>query len=380
MIASVTPDELLRTRLRVVAEDLERARDLLDGFDDDECLPASVRNPLRDLLDEQVMEAQRLDGRLHGSPSASAWSGARLLRQDASRLLRETLDCLEAAFIRRQRLDAGLCEISDRLLQSLAGSTRVTWLGTTIVGGDERFVRQSQLIHLRFPEFTIWALPLAAHEFGHVVAQELAVLGPDGTKYFPVADELREMGDAAGQYGELFSDVFATWALGPAYACTALLLRFTPDRDDGGASHPPDARRVAVTLGMLEQLSRERDRIALPYHPVLALLRETWAQARGAAGRLPLEAEAEEELRIWRERVIVPLLKRRMPASQYDGWAQALRLSETLCSDEPLRRDPPVRVADVLNAAWIARLNHWPDRARIQRIERRARALCEVPS
>jgi hypothetical protein len=377
MISCVSPVDLLRLRLRVVADDLQRARGMLEALDDDALLPATVRNPLRDLLGEQVIEAQRLDRRLDGSAPSSAWSGARELRQDAGGLLRETLGCLEAAFIRRERLDAGLCAVTDRLLRSLAESTRVTWLGSTIVGGDERFARQSQLVHLRFPEFTMWALPLAAHEFGHLVAQELAVLAPDGTKRFPVADELSAMGDAAGHYGELFSDVFATWVLGPAYACTAVLLRFTPDRGDVG-DHPADWKRVLVTLGTVDQLSREHDPVALPYHPVLSTLKETWAAALTGADRGELEPEDEATLTMWRQRVVVPLLQRRMPDARYSGWGNALRIADALCSDgsfDPTGGSRPP-VADVLNAAWIGRLRHWDDRARVDRIEQRARQLC----
>lgn len=111
---------------------------------------------------------------------------------------------------------------------------------------------------------------------------------------------------------------------------------------------------------------------------MLSTLKETWAAALTGADRGELEPGDEATLTMWRQRVVMPLLQRRMPDARYSGWGNALRIADALCSDgsfDPTGGSRPP-VADVLNAAWIGRLRHWDDRARVDRIEQRARQLC----
>lgn len=377
MTALDSPTGLLHARLQVAKENLVRGKEMLGAINSKGALPSSVRGALSDLLDEQLLMLGDLRTRVGSSPSTSDWTYVRGLQCDARRLLNEALACLEAGYVRHHRLDAGLCAAADRLLHDLAATTRVPWAGATIVGDDERFIPRSQLIHLRFPEFTVWALPVTAHEFGHLVAQELSVLTPSGAKAFPLEDELQLMGGERQHYAELFADVFATWALGPAYACTAVLLRFAPDRargTDENSTHPNDGKRVAMTVGVLDQLSREIDPISPPYSEVVTRLRRAWETALAAAGSEDIDDEAKQELCIWQERVIVPLLKHRVPESQYTGWGTALEIAETLTCDDSLSADRAP--ADVLNAAWRARLKYWDDEAGVKRIGDRARDMC----
>jgi hypothetical protein len=377
MRSELSPADLLRTRLRVVADNLERGATALESLDADAALPAEVRGPLADLLSEQVAEAERLDRRLTGSPSDDDWRRARGFQKDANDPLLETLGCIQAAHLRSLGLDGGLCALADRLLRSIEADTPVTWLGTTIVGGAERFAPRTHLVHVRFPEFTVWVLPLAAHEFGHLVAQELKVRSPSGVQVFEVDQELSETEDPI-LYGELFGDAFATWTLGPAYACTAILQRFAPDRAAADSrTHPSDAKRVEMTLGLLEQMSTELDSTARPYHGVASMLRRTWRRSLTEAGVDGLDAAGDDELRVWRTKVIVPLLKLRLRRALYDGWGEALAVRDMLARVRPGPAQPDgPRIADVLNGAWLARIDCWEDKARVADIEKRARHLC----
>jgi hypothetical protein len=379
MTVRTSPADLLKARLRVAEEDLTRGIKALESLDDGGPVPRTVRDPLRDLLEGRRTDAQELRLNLGRAPAMRHWVAARVLGEDAQGLLRESLACLEASFVRERGLDVGLCSLANRMLRAVEEHTNITWRGTTIVGGDERFVRRSQLIHLRFPEFTLWALPLAAHEFGHLVAQEQSILAPDGRKIFDIAEEIYDKGDHAPHYGELFADAFAAWALGPAYACTSILLRFAPDWATfagDGVTHPPDGLRVAVTLGVLEQLSWEIDPVAHPYQETVEMLGEVWEAALEGAGVEEVGPDDVDEARAWIDTAVLPLLKDSMPRSRYASWGQALGMGRLLAGDDPLPApDAKVSIADVLNGAWAARLRE-RDPGRVRRIEMRARKVC----
>lgn len=380
MIVRTSPADLLKARLRVAEDDLARGIKALEALGTKGPVPPTVRDPLRDLLDEQREQARALRQGLGQAPTMNDWSAVRMLGEDAHGLLSDALGCLEASFVREKGLDEGLCSVANQMLLAIGELTNVTWRGTTIVGGDERFVRRSQLIHLRFPEFTIWALPLAVHEFGHLVAQEQTIVSPDGKKVFEFAEEIESTGEQAPHFAELFADAFASWALGPAYACTAVLLRFAPDWAafaGDGATHPPDATRVAVTLGVLERLGYELSPFSPPYLEIVDVLRDVWEATLEDSGAERVDPEAEEDALAWIDVAVLPLLRAKMPRSQYSSWGNALTIAPLLSTNDPLPapgRHPPI--ADVLNGAWEARLADGVDASRIRRIEARARKLC----
>jgi hypothetical protein len=53
---------------------------------------------------------------------------------------------------------------------------------------------------------------------------------------------------------------------------------------------------------------------------------------------------------------VVALIHEQLPVSGYDGWDDAGRLADTLTAPQPRPTDGSHRMADVLNAAWLARL------------------------
>jgi hypothetical protein len=66
-----------------------------------------------------------------------------------------------------------------------------------------------------------------------------------------------------------------------------------------------------------------------------------------------------------------------MPRSQYSGWGDVLEIRDLLAGDDPLPEGSArPSIADVLNAAWDARLGEDVDAFQIRHIEARARKLC----
>ena len=188
------------------------------------------------------------------------------------------------------------------------------------------------LLRLRFPEWSIWSLPLIAHEYGHVVVADLnrleAGLGefllnqrdciialvpeyqdlvrirglaagalqvtstaapPDQDlidcrrAYLQVLEEklaahkTRVEQDAGDLIDELFVDSFGTYVLGPAYACAAVFTRLNPILPGAPSSHS-DHDRAEVIIATLEKIN-DQDPDANEYGEIISMIREYWTQA-----------------------------------------------------------------------------------------------------
>src|SRR5262249_35190793 len=142
--------------------------------------------------------------------------------------------------------------------------------------GDS-FTPMSSIIRTRFPEFTVWALPIVGHEVGHVVMQELRRLTPDARSHsYPLVELAAKHSEAYIRVGkkpphgrararakalgdtfvrELFGDFFAVYALGASYACSALLVRFEPWQADlPDSTHPPQVERAHLIVHALRNI------------------------------------------------------------------------------------------------------------------------------
>ena len=126
-----------------------------------------------------------------------------------------------------------------------------------------------QLIRIRFPVCGIWDLPIVAHEFGHFAAARITVSEGGADRVLPFArfvdeylDENRNLGNEWRDYlSEYFADCFATFVLGPSYACTSLLLRFDIGTAYAEADmlHPSYAKRAHAILCLLRRMDAEAD-------------------------------------------------------------------------------------------------------------------------
>ena len=129
-------------------------------------------------------------------------------------LFEESLALVEGALVRGAKLDNGLCQIADALLDELRTKADVAWGRFTILAEGEFFGEMAQIIRLRFPEVSIWNLPIAAHEFGHFVGPELKQPGPFGTFRYPFQEELRKSRPRRVR--------------SPGLSCMSILLIFLP--------------------------------------------------------------------------------------------------------------------------------------------------------
>jgi hypothetical protein len=308
-----------------------------------------------------------------GGPVDDCWQAFQIAAKRSARLHTECLAYLQGALARRSGLDRGVCVIGDALLTGLAHSADIPWHRFTILADREFFAGTAQIIRLRFPETSVWHLPLAAHEFGHYVGPRLdgPDAEPDDNRSF--MSFLRLSGWSEPHLREYFSDAFAAYALGPSYAYACIHLRFNPDPEpalNDGQSHPAYAKRAHLVLQTLR---------AMQAFGAVTLdeLEAAWAESMNAAAAVgqPTALESTEALDCLLEQELLPLLRTQIPAVEYQrsDWLRAERLAsllgdvavETSESDKLSAEDT---IADVLNASWRARADAHANQSAIGKV------------
>jgi hypothetical protein len=321
------------------------------------------------LVEDCRREIGELDDLLaSGAPLKTCWDTFRATRETCLSLFREALAFMQGASLRQARLDGGYCDLADALLDELDSTGDLKWGRMTIPAESEFFGDMAQIIRLRFPEVDIWNLPVAVHEFGHYVGPriELTVTEDRRTRTrYPFQELLDREGDRGLKWWyfahEQFADVFATYVAGPAYPCACVFARFDPGtaHDDRGPRHPSSAKRVELMLRTLRQMNGATT-LTADYGGVLEQLREGWRDDLHAAEQpTELDPEATRELdRAFPE--LYRLVDDHLRVLRYGGMNRAEELKNALSVDRPpLTAD--TSIADVLNAAWLRRIDQWDE-------------------
>jgi hypothetical protein len=319
------------------------------------------------------------------SDLAAAWAELQNLRRQLAPVFRESLAFVHGALLRTAALDDGLCELGDAIASELSRSSGTTWTGLTIMTWEgESYDDLVELIRIRSPEVSIWSLPIVAHEFGHFAGQTLAErVGGDRFYRFKEYLQKKKQEDAraARHLDELFADLYATYTFGPAYACTAVVLRFDPTvAFQPGLMHPSPDARVYWILKLLQKID-DGAGVVRPYREIIGRLRGSWQATVAAAGqqspanldRTTLDEQFDELFKILDG--LVP------DDAQYPGWLRAQALANSLDPDSEAapKAAADTTLADVLNAAWLCRLRLKSDQpASVRIIGDRAASLCRT--
>jgi hypothetical protein len=325
----------------------------------------------------------------------SIWKAFDPVHQECVPLFRECLAFLQGAAARSIGVDDDLCRLADVMLDGLSKHAHESWPGFTILAEGEYFEEMAAIIRLRFPEVSIWNLPVAAHEFGHFLIQQLEVRSTDGMfndyvqKYRSILPPVTETDNKQERERQLerrqrhmheyFADAFAVYAMGPAYAYTCLLLRFNPGTSNCDTKdHPSDAKRAHLILKVLEHMNEVEGSVG-QYGGLVTILRASWTESVAAAK--PAGQPASGETLHWLNEMAEVLHHRlgtRLRDTRYTSWSQAAGLTAALRDDDP----PPAIGAqydfrDVLNAAWRRRLRtDQPGEA--EELGKRAKMLCRT--
>jgi hypothetical protein len=144
------------------------------------------------------------------------------------------------------------------------------------------------VFRFRFPEWTLWALPFAAHEVWHIALGEELIASLKGD--IESANRPTTLLDGENTQSCL-ADAFATYTLGPAYAYAAIALLLDPAR-------PADETRVCAILRALRDDAASDDEGPTESYAMIANeLRRAWDAARRQAwASFPPVAEQDADL------------------------------------------------------------------------------------
>jgi hypothetical protein len=302
---------------------------------------AAVRDDFALLLRDRVRDLQGL------LTAGDDWAGLDLLRtRRIAPVKAAALAVLEGILLRAHPFYRGITVGAEALLDALVDATGVGRGVLLSVADGERFERMTGMVRMRFPDVGVWGLPILVHELGHLVADALPEPGDRNAR--PVLIHLDREDDRL--LGELFADVFATYALGPAYPCAVMTLRARPDRfDDATPTHPSWDRRVwTMVASLLEIADRAPDPLSAAGHRRAAeQVAQRWSTMNGLGSEPPKLAERQA-------RDLVDLLDRNAPQRlRFDPLAGRDALVAALETGTPPPRSGPVAV---VAAAWRWRL------------------------
>jgi hypothetical protein len=352
---------------------------------------------LLDQIDEKLWKAPP------DQPAAlsAAWVHYGKSLRDSEGLLRECLEIIGSLAIRNQDLDDKLLYVADELIRDCMtvsiSDGNYYLLVNSVIFSDAFSRTRARIIRLRFPAWTIWNLPFAAHEVGHVANwyvlnqerdqdEPLRVLTPfkDNQRASLVANdadlnELHQAGGGEARQAEdwadarlrvLLADAFATYTMGPAYACSAIMLRLNP-LAKALRDMPADLQRAHVILSTLGCMNGDEDSPTRPYNTVIGRLKDGWEKALERSTPASALTDAEkaylEQLAEAFTRDIGPQIfttaARYPDGSPKDGWTKAQEWANSWWDQRKngkpfsLPDNPTGKLRDALNAAWLCRLS-----------------------
>jgi hypothetical protein len=277
------------------------------------------------------------------------------LRTICEGLFSEVLGVLLAPAARASDID-GICALADQLLGEISGILGDAWPHQTSLSEGEFITTSARLIRLKFPVYSIWDIPVAAHEFGHYFGPIWK--GQEGRRPY---DQFLRREDFAprSHLREYFADLFAVYVLGPAYACTCLVSRFNASEVRDSDTHPSARKRAQWILTALDNLIETTDDEddAERSRRFAQALRDFWAVATGET-----DVESADSryggLRSECRKLFIDLALEFAPAA-YRNMSRAVGLAHSFRQNHFSPSSPTANsplMSDVLNAAWLQRL------------------------
>jgi hypothetical protein len=324
-----------------------------------------------------------------------AWQSYKQIDHESKeKIFGECLEAIGGLAIRDKKLSARtswVANTADEFIRECAKEyVGEQWLSFAVFARQEALNRtMARIVRLRFPEWTVWSLPLAAHEFGHVVIE-------DNSEWLEFAheqaDTLSWHTDRVDEQRlcmyEILADAFATFTMGPAYVCAAISLWLNPlplSNESSDMRCVSGTTRARLIFRIMEQMRRTWSEGAAESEPsphqmfMQEKLERKWREVIERVKPSDEEPEGSEEGFLDEEQVtslVNDILERfswaLKPKGAYlykgeggfeeverwaDGWLQQLDNGERLAiprvsSDSTLR--------NALNAAWLCRVQSEP--------------------
>jgi hypothetical protein len=336
----------------------------------------SSREVLQERLTEQADEgigdldnllATIDDGRV---PTSTAWAEEERLATSSEPLFAEYVDLLRGLALRESGIESPIWQLADRLLDGCDRVASARWRSLAVPAfRGSSGLTPGNVIRLGFPEWSIWALPLAAYELGRIV------VGQDRRLRAKVDEEVTRQPGQRQVIEDCLADAFATYTVGPAYACAAILMRLNP-RPKAAGEPAVDAARVEALFDFLDKADEEAG-AGVSFADIRARLETAWQEAAteagaAAASRAGSQSSTPADLSqfFWRWAEQNSVTAKYTPKS----WTRAMLWEENLLAllkDEDAIDPAGSDVRDVLNAAWLCRLNHPDQTVRIAKAAQR---------
>jgi len=376
--------QLLSARMVAALMDLEKAKEAMAAYSPQATAMASTWGSLNNRLATHLTVIGSLLEALAGPQEvATSWAHFAELQDELKSTTKEILALVQGGPLRDGEQGGGIYALADALLREVAADLGRPWAGITLPGEREQLTTRSSIIHLTFPQVSVWDLPIVLHEYGHEVAPEIR--NELGQSPFQLMRGVAGSAVERSHLAELFADSFATCVCGPAFACTLVVLRFDPTAEEAtrdSLTHPSYARRVALALRVLEERKKEIEDAA--WAALIDELAVTWRSSLelsrpGSGVDEPVIAPATASARdpVSKLLAILDLV----PQVSYRSWGRTKRLVPLLAgSGAQIGLEEGITIRDALNAAWLARLRSPDDWYAIgNRAERLIRSLATGP-
>ena len=347
-------------------QELSLIDQMLTSIEVEPALFPTLRVHFPDIVERLKQEVYQLENEV---PQEGAipkhWVTFAKLQKKSRKFFDEYLAFLQGYYIRQQNLDSGLCQVADALLQEISHWIQIAWRRFTIMGEFEFYSGLSEIICLRFPDNSIWSLPFTVHEFGHFVFEQKKadyasvisnILFDEGVNSWS-EEETIQTNQQKKILEEQFADLFAVYTLGPAFACSTILLLFDPNQAFAPSKdHPNDAERAYFILKALQEIDSD----LRCFSGIISWLQDHWQMSLTAVNqpyKLKIDQTSKLDKRLEK---LFPLL-RDFSKANYTGWNTACSLANNLLNNQApdqllAAQSNPVQFRDLLNAAWICRL------------------------
>jgi hypothetical protein len=401
-------DPILEARLDALAKNLGdvnpvsgkgvvwREQYRLEALPDDEVVWNYLATGIRQQVLRSINAVQKVRDELAKDPDeaklAELWAAYSRLSAESQDIFQECLELLGGLTLRErvQPERSYIYHFADELIGEFARKTSKNRSFVIPAVREALRLTLGRIIRMRYPEWSIWSLPLTAHEYGHVLevrprdlldAVELDRPGWEAA-YGAAAGAVRQ-GWVETQVRTLWADAFAVYAMGPAYVSAVLFLRFNPAGDPGADGPPRDETRLRVLTGILTRMDPAQAFEGPAYGTLPARLQGWAAQVlQRSPPPQPLSA-AELDLVDALTGALWNRLHEDFFLARYSdtGWITAKKwvgqLREQLDGGQPLelQAESTGTLRDALNAGWAARLEH---PAHTDGIARAIRNLCDA--
>ncbi len=376
----MTPRETLADQISTLLNDVQRERAALDkrlrsiaAGGHGRIVAAEIISQLRNRLSAHADKLTTTLATVYdGALTPTVRKQYRKIETECRDLFGECLTVLTAEAIRALQLDGGVSEIVERLLVGVSKEVSVPWSHLTALSDAEFFATASQIIRLRYPVSSIWDIPVAVHEFGHFIGPRWpANIVGESTPYQDFVS-VTNLGSKS-YLGEYFADMFATFIMGPSYVATCLERRFDPI-SEAAATHPSDRERAEWILICLELLL-DGIRVKAPgsrtvefLESITSLKRAEWKAAVIENGSKEIESKVAANLSIragelWRK------LMEWAGTAAFQDLRLTLKLRAAFQTGDGTNSIEGATVRDIMNAAWMLRMESGADTARVRKVE-----------